>query len=173
MERRKFSLLDDDRADLFVQSLFETFQVQDSFPGKRNGNQFQAQGMGVGPGDDPVFGVKRASEEAFSPALDSLGHQDALGHRRSAVIHRSVGDIHSGELTNEGLELEYGLERTLTDLRLVRGVGRVKLRAPQHVVHDGGSKMVVGPGPQERDQRFPRFSFLAEGAELLDKLHLR
>src|SRR5208282_229989 len=62
---------------------------------------------------------------AVSPG-DGQCHEQRLADGRASVVEAGVGDIHPGQLGNEGLIFKGGLKGPLTCLSLVRGVGRVK-----------------------------------------------
>ena len=77
----------------------------------------------------------------------------ALGRGGGAVVERGVGNIHAGELSHLGLELEQHLQRALGDFGLVRGVGGQKLRALDEVIHRGRHMVSIGPGAAEEGPR--------------------
>ena len=78
-------------------------------------------------------------------------HEHGLGHRRAAVVKAGVGDLHAGELGDQRLVLECGLERSLAGLGLVGRVGRVELAARGQVVDHGGDEVIVAAAAQEAD----------------------
>ena len=81
--------------------------------------------------------------------LTVLAHGDGLCGSGAAVIDGCVGHIHTGEHADHGLELKDGLENTLADLCLVRGVGGDQLLAGDHALNNSGNKMTVGTGTPE------------------------
>jgi len=66
---------------------------------------------------------RRCDQAAFTPG-DTHGHQRGFGHGGRTVIHRSVGNLHAGQLADHGLEFEDRRQRTLGDLGLIGRVGR-------------------------------------------------
>ena len=68
-----------------------------------------------------------------------------IGGGGGPVIHRGVGHVHAGELTDHGLILEDGLQQTLAHFRLIGGVGREELLLGRDIFDDGGDVVVIGP----------------------------
>ncbi len=88
-------------------------------------------------------------QNALAPGA-GRGQERGLGERGRAVVERRVGDVHPGQLRDQGLKLEDDGERPLGDLGLVRRVGGVELGAEAEVVHRRGHEMVVDAGAEER-----------------------
>ena len=95
---------------------------------------------------------RRNQHSVFTPrAIDS--HQHGLGGRRSTVIHRGIADIHAGEFAHHRLILKDILQRTLRNLRLIRGICRQKLRASEYGVDCGRSIVVIVTASGKAGQR--------------------
>ena len=93
--------------------------------------------------------MQRAGDQDPLAAGQPVGHQDGLGRGHGPVVERGVGDVHAGELADERLVLEDGLQGALADLGLVGRVGRDELGPGAEVVDDRGDEVVVDAGPQE------------------------
>ena len=107
--------------------------------------------LGVGAQHLAIFGMHRPRDQHAAFAGDAHGHHGGFGHGGGAVVHRSVGHVHAGELADHGLEFEDGGERALRDLRLVGRVGRQKLAARDHRIHQHRAVVVIDAGAQETD----------------------
>ena len=116
----------------------------------------------------PVFRMDRPGQQDSPPTRNASRHQDRLSQSRTPLVHGSIGDLHSGELANEGLKLEDGLQGSLADLGLVGCVGGQKLPPGTEAVDHQGNKMLVDPGSQEGKDpgRIPAFQ-LAESIQQL------
>ena len=89
----------------------------------------------------------------------STAHQNRFDRRRGSVIKACIGDIHARQAANERLVLEHGLKITLTHLRLIRCVTRVKLAPSGQIIDHCGNKMVVGSPSEETEVRLRRLIF--------------
>ncbi len=103
----------------------------------------------VGPDDALILGMQGGRNEHFGPVLQPVGHQDGLGRPRGPLVEGRVGDIHAGQLADQGLVLENGLEGPLAHLGLVGGVRRYELAPRAQVVHDRRDEMVISPASEE------------------------
>ena len=74
-----------------------------------------------------VLGMDIARHEHLVAAGVDERHHRRLRDGGRAVVERRVRDVERGQLRDQRLELEDRLQRALTGLRLVRGVGGVKL----------------------------------------------
>ena len=86
----------------------------------------------------------RAGNEGH-PALALAAHGRRLGGGSGPIVHRGVGHVHAGELTDHGLILEDGLQQALAHFRLIGGVGRQELLLGGDIFDDGGDEVVIGP----------------------------
>ena len=77
------------------------------------------------PADIRKKGVRKENPGLLLGAGHS--HEHCLGGRCRAVIHRGVGNLHTGELADHALILEDVAESSLGNLGLVRSVGRAEL----------------------------------------------
>ena len=84
----------------------------------------------------------------------ALAHPEAHGHRFGGsggfIQQRGIGDRQPGELADQRLEIEQGLQPALGNLRLIRGVGGVPSRVLQHLTLDqsGGDRAVIPQADQ-------------------------
>ena len=76
-------------------------------------------------------------------------HHDRLRCCGGTVVHGSVGNLHTGQLTNHGLKFENGLQRALRNFRLVRRVRCKELAARDERVDDDGAIVIVNAGSEE------------------------
>ena len=90
-----------------------------------------------------------ATTMRFDLGVHGQGHQGGLGHGGAAVVEAGVGDVHAGELGDQGLVFEDGLEGALAGLGLVGGVGGVEFAAGGEVIDDGGDEVVVSACAEE------------------------
>jgi hypothetical protein len=90
-------------------------------------------------------------EPSMGPGLMfvTVAEQHRLDKCGGAVVQRSVGDLGSGELADQSLELEDRLQRALGYLGLVWGVGGKELAPGQDCVDHRRLQMPVGTGSQE------------------------
>ena len=72
------------------------------------------------------------------PARRPRHEQDRLGYGGGLVQQRGAGHRQAGQVADERLEEQLGLEASLADLRLVGRVGRGPGRVAQHVAGDDG-----------------------------------
>jgi hypothetical protein len=84
------------------------------------------------------------------PAGDARRHHGRFRHRGRAVVHRSVGHVHAGELADHGLKFKDGGKCALRDFGLVGRVGSQKLTARNHRIHQHRAVMAVDTGAEER-----------------------
>ena len=72
--------------------------------------------------------------------LGPLGHRPGHGHRLSGggglIEQRSIGNRQPGQLADQGLKIEQGLQPALGNFSLVGGVGRVPGRVLEHMALD-------------------------------------
>ncbi len=136
-------------------------------------DEFDPHRLGPGPEHGEGLRVQVVMhEEALRLRLRlTSGHRHRLGGRGGFVEQRRVGDIESGELGDEGLEVEDRLESALADLGLIRRVGRVPGRVLEHVAGDDRrrDRAVVAHPDQARDDRVP----LGDRAQPGDRLVFR
>ena len=121
--------------------------------------------------DRAVFRMNRLRDEKPVFLAHALGHENRLGKTGAAVVKRSVGHFHSGQLGNVRLKLEDRLQRALRDLSLIGRVRRVELRTRNQGIDDDGDVVPVDAGSHERRivDGIPGCSF----AEIVDQFGLR
>ncbi len=114
--------------------------------------QIDAEILSDGTGRFGVMGVQTRSQNSFAlfPAGDTVGHNDRFGAGGRAVIHRGIGNLHTGQHGDLCLKLEQGLKGALGYFRLIRRIGREKFRALNKMVHGCRDMMFIGPGPAEK-----------------------
>jgi hypothetical protein len=95
-----------------------------------------------------------ADEDAVAPG-GAQRHERRLGRGGGPVVVRGRDDGQAGQLGQQRLELEDGLQGPLADLGLVRRVGRVELAARRDGLDGGRDVMSVDAGPKERDRVDP------------------
>ncbi len=105
--------------------------------------------LGVGSHYLAIFGVHGARDHRALLSGHADRHEQGLGGARRAVIHGCIGHIHTGQFTDHGLELEDGLQRSLSDLRLVGRVSSKELSARDQRVDNYRPIMMIGPGAEE------------------------
>ena len=89
-----------------------------------------------------------------------------------AVVQRGVRDLEAGELADHRLVLEQGLEHALGELRLVRRVGGVELRAARPAPTRRRHVVVVRARRRRSTRGRRRTVARGELAEVRDELHL-
>ena len=82
----------------------------------------------------------------------SARHQGRLDECRGTVVHRGVGDVHTGQRADHRLVLVDRLQRALAHFGLVRGVGGEELRFRDHMVDDTRHVVVVAARSHEADE---------------------
>ena len=97
----------------------------------------------VRPHDLRRAGVDRLQQRDGPPPRDARRQQAGLGGRAGDVVEARVRHVHARQLAHDRLVLEAGLQRALTDLRLVRRVRRRELRPPAEVRGDGRDRAPV------------------------------
>ena len=101
----------------------------------------------------PVLGMHAGRRDDLGrPLGHTHAEQYGLHDRTPAVVQTGVGDVHSGELGNERLEFEEGLQRPLAGLGLVGRIGSGKLTPGGDVIDHGRDEVVVAPGAQETNR---------------------
>ena len=116
----------------------------------------QRQGPGLGDRDGLRQGVPVDEEDRLGGALRAAAHEGhRLGDRGGLVEERRAGDGEAGEVADDGLEVDEGLEPALGDLRLVRRVGGVPGGVLQDVAldHRRGHRAVVAEADHRAHQR--------------------
>ena len=93
--------------------------------------------------------MQRSRQRHATAPGDAQGHQRGFGGGRRAVVERSVADLLPGELRHHGLKLEHGLQRSLGDFRLVRGVGGKELAAREQGINHHGAIVRIGARAQQ------------------------
>ena len=78
----------------------------------------------------------------------SMAHGHGFGRGSGLVQYRSVGEFHSGQIADHGLEIEQRLEAPLRDFglgdfRLVRGIGGVPGGITQQVTLDDRGRVGI------------------------------
>ncbi|MNE03541.1 hypothetical protein D3C80_960470 [compost metagenome] len=105
--------------------------------------------QGLGTGDQHVEGLRVAvdgREEGRRLVLrQALAEGHGFGGGGGLVEQGGVGDLHAGQVADQGLEVQQGFQAALGDFRLVGGVGGVPGRVFQQVAQDraGGVAGVV------------------------------
>ncbi len=112
-------------------------------------HQFHIEIAAIGRHGFPVFGMQGGGEQNLLAAGGPRRHQDRFGAGRGAIVHGGIGHVHPGQLTDQGLVFENGLQGSLADFRLVGGIGRVEFAAGNQMIDHRWDKMIIGPGPQE------------------------
>ena len=101
---------------------------------RRDGGQqvtlghLDAQAECLGPGPDHGDGLRQGvgvQQQDRSRLRGPAGQGHGLGHGGRLVQQTRAGDGQTGEIGDQGLEVEQGLQPTLADLGLVRRVRRV------------------------------------------------
>ena len=86
-------------------------------------DQLEVQPLAVGLQQLPHPRGHGGAHQQLAAPGGGHGHGRGLGHRRRAVVQRGVGDLQAGQLADQRLVLEQGLEHALAHLGLVGGVG--------------------------------------------------
>ena len=102
-----------------------------------------------------VVAVDRAADQDALAAGGTDGHQGGLRGRRGAVVMRGRDHRQPGQLGQQRLVLEDGLQGALADLGLVGRVGRVGLAAREDGVHGSRQVVAVHAGAEEAGQVDP------------------
>ena len=98
----------------------------------------------VAVGTDGVDGIRvGGGGHQRHPALAVAAHGGGLGGGGSAVIDGGVGHVHARQHADHGLILEDGLQKALTHLRLIGGVGRQEFFLGGDILDDAGDVVVV------------------------------
>jgi hypothetical protein len=115
----------------------------------------------------------RHQEHALLPGLRLLRlqpveHRHRFGRGRAFVEERRGGDVRSGEVFHDRLEVEERFEPALRDLRLVRSVGRVPRRVLEDVPQNhAGCDAVVVPHPDVRASDYVPAGHCAQASQVL------
>ena len=121
-------------------------------------DELDAQRLGPGLQDGPGLRQHVGVDEEHR-VLRRLAGTAQQGHglrRRGRLVEQAgVGDVEPGEVGDQGLEGEQGLEPPLADLGLVGRVGGVPGRVLQHVAadHGRGDRPVVAESDHRLDDR--------------------
>ena len=126
----------------------------------------------VGPDDAFVLGMQGRGDEDLGFVFQTGGHQHGLGRARGAFIQGGVGDIHPGELADQRLKLENGLERPLAHLRLVGSIGAEEFAPGTQAVDDRRNEVIVG-SPAEEGQIIREGVHPPDLRKMPDELQLR
>src|SRR5699024_11702506 len=99
----------------------------------------EVHGPGAGADDGDGLRVELGVEDDGGPLLHGPAHeQDRLGDGGGLIEEGGVGDVETGEVLGDLLEVQQRLEPTLGDLGLVRGVGGVPGGVLGEVAADDG-----------------------------------
>ncbi len=128
---------------------------------------------GVGRERVLPLGMNRRKADHLVAPSDSAGHERRLDERSRAVVHRGVGDVHSGQRADHRLVLVDRLERALADLGLVGRVGGEELRLRHDVIDDARDVVVVAAGTHEAHQFRRRDVLIGERGHMRRELDLR
>ena len=124
--------------------------AQELLPGSRRavlngrwlgGQRSDPERLAAGQRHFDALGVQAAVQDDRAPggpAGRPRHEQDRLGDRGGLVQQRGAGHRQAGQVADERLEEQLGLEPALADLRLVGRVGRGPGRVAQHVAGDDG-----------------------------------
>ena len=127
----------------------------------------------LGPGGQHGQGLRQAvrvGQEDAAPPGRPPGQRHRLGGRGRLIQQGRTGDRQRGQILDEGLEGEQGLQPALGDLRLVGGVGGIPGRVLQHVAadHRGGVRAVVAQSDHGAGHGVPA----RQAAQLSQRLRL-
>ena len=149
--KKKIGVLNNQRCGLSVHRSLQAGQVRGA-AGVRHDDHVQVQVGGVAVQHPAVDGVDAFVHDHLAPSGLTHGHHHGFVQGRASVVDRGICIVHIQEARDRGLVFEYGLQRTLGSLRLVRGVCRCKLAAGGQEIHGRRDGMVIEPGAQEADQ---------------------
>ncbi len=114
-------------------------------------NQLDILEAGVGLHGGDVIRVQAGAVEYLGLALVQLHSHHHLGAGVRAVVYGGVGRIEAGEVADQGLVFEDGLQHALAHLCLVGGIGGVELAAHGQLGHHRGDIVVISPcAPEDR-----------------------
>ncbi len=109
-------------------------------------------------------------EDALLHLADAPGQRHGFRGGRALVEQRRTGGGQSGQVGDDGLEVQERLEAALRDLRLVRGVGGVPGRVLHDVAEDDRRR--EGAVVTEADHRGEDLVAVREGAQFGEDLGL-
>ena len=150
---------------------------------ERAGRQHHRDAQRVGPGPDHGDGLRQGvgvKQHRLACFGRPAGQRHGLGHGRCLVEQARAGDRQPGQIRDNGLEVQQGLQPALADLRLIRRVRGVPGRVLQHVApdHRRGDRAVVAqtdhrggrpvPGGERRER--PRGLGLGQRGRQLQRL---
>ena len=100
----------------------------------------KAKGVGAGlhHGDGLRVAVLVNKEQVALALGDALGHGHGFGSGGGFVEQRGAGQVQTGEVDGQLLEVQQRFQTALGNFRLIRGVGGVPAWAHQHVADDHG-----------------------------------
>ena len=134
---------------LIVDSCSHGLDISAAIP-PRDNNYFQPSRKCISLQYLQVFGVYGVRDDHLTaPFATHTGQAAGLGQSTATVIQRGVGDIQTGQFADHGLILKYGLQYALADLRLIRGIGGIELRAQQELFKCSRNVVVISPCSQE------------------------
>ena len=118
----------------------------------RDRDQLGLQVLHRGRRDLPVLRMDSLrDDDAAEPPGNGQRHEQRLADGRAPVVQAGVGDVHPGQLSNQGLIFKGCLQGPLACLRLVGCIGRVELASRGKVIHDCRDEVIVAACPQEAD----------------------
>ena len=91
-------------------------------------------GLHYGDGLRMTIGIDQKTHGRILGQAPRHGHR--FGRSGRLVQHRSVGDVHAGQVDDHLLKVEQRLEAALADLGLIGRVGGIPARILQHVALD-------------------------------------
>ncbi len=145
----KVRLLDYRAGGLIVNSSSHGLNISAAIP-PRDNNHFQPSRKCISLQYLQVFGVYGVRDDHLAaPFAAHTGQAAGLGQSTATVIQRGIGDIQTGQFADHGLILKYGLQYALADLRLIRGIGGIELRAQQELFKRSRNVVVISPCSQE------------------------
>ena len=118
------------------------------------------------------LGVDVIGDQEHVPLSRStrVGHVHGFRGGRALVEERGVGERQGGQVRHHGLEIEQGLETTLRDLRLIRGVLGVPAGILEDVASDHRGREAAGVA--HADERAPGLVRLRDRGDAVQKLAL-
>ena len=118
-----------------------------------------------------ILRMHRPGYHGFIPSGHADSHHHRLGRASRPVVHRRVRNLHTGQLTDHGLELEHCLQRALRYLRLVGRVAGQELAAQHQAIDD--DRLVVPVHARAQKAGIAGGVVLGKRTEAVDDLRLR
>ena len=109
--------------------------------GKGAYDQVHSERFGAGLEQGKRLGMASFRDKEEGSPLEIMAHRHRLSGSGGLIEHRGVGNRHSGQIADHGLEVHQRLHAPLRDLRLIGCVGRVPTGILENIPADHRREM--------------------------------